>query len=124
MIVTYLGTCNYESLEETVSTSGLASIQKFYQLYTSFSEISNNMDIFDSITQAEKENGVQINKIYNFSYMKIDAVAGTQIKINEKVFTIDDSASLEFRNAKITSAQMISEGMASITVVYNGIIYA
>jgi hypothetical protein len=81
------------------------------------------MDIFSRIFYKENLNNSNILSIQSFTYMRVDATPGTRFLINGEEKTTDDNGIWEVRNAKITSAKMITEGMASITVVYNGIAY-
>lgn len=122
--------CTFESkIKAIIPQIGTTGIQKFYQIYENFSSISSSyqgidpMDIFSRIFYKENLNNSNILSIQSFTYMRVDATPGTRFLINGEEKTTDDNGIWEVRNAKITSAKMITEGMASITVVYNGIAY-
>jgi hypothetical protein len=119
--------CTFESKIKTLLPEGtLKGIQKFYQIYDNFtpkmeSEAKNPMDIFERIYLKETSN---IKAIQSFSYMRIDATPGMEFKINGELHSTDHNGFWENRNIKITSALMETPGMASITVIYNGVAYA
>jgi hypothetical protein len=120
--------CTFETKIKTVlPEDNLKGIQKFYQIYDNFtptmqSEAKNSMDIFERIYLKEASNNIKA--IQSFSYMRIDATPGMEFKINGELHRTDHNGFWEVRDIKITSALMETSGMASITVIYNGVAYA
>ena len=120
--------CTFETKIKTVlPEDNLKGIQKFYQIYDNFTPTMqlganiNPMDIFERIYLKETSN---IKTIQSFSYMRIDATPGIEFKINGELHKTDHNGFWENRDIKITSALMETPGMASITVIYNGVAYA
>ena len=75
------------------------------------------MNLFTAI----KNNDPSLIEVYNFIFLRIDGPARTTFKINGETHTLTtDLMSKEFKNISITSAEMITEGVATISVVYNG----
>lgn len=122
--LTYEGVTELNSTLKAISPTAYKGISKFYQLYNQFSQALANQDIIKTILEQEQGNGTNLYFIANLSFLRIDAKQGTQIKVNGEEITIGNSNSYELRNVPITSAVFITDTMASVTVVYNGVLYA
>lgn len=120
----YSGVSELSSTLKAINPIAYKGISKFYQLYTQFSQAAANQNIINTIFEQEQTNGLSLKFIANLSFLRIDAKQGTQLRINGEVITIGDSNSYELRNVPITSAVFLSDVMASVTVVYNGVLYA
>lgn len=121
MNVSYVAVCNYEEIEqEGAETGNYVAISKFDQLYNTFSESRGNVDIL----QGFKQQNSSVVRILNLTYLRVDAMPGTKLEINETPIVIGDSGILEYRDISITSAKFISDAVATISAIFNGVAYA
>lgn len=113
MNIKYTAVCSYKSKENSKpNLNNYSAVSNFYQLYTTFQE---NENVLATITTNEG-----LLKIVNLTYLRLDGTPGTQIEVDGKIYTLDNSSSIEIKDQKITSVRMISPGAASVTVIYNG----
>ncbi len=113
LTITYTAVCQYNSKGGSQpSTKNYVAVSNFYQLYMPF---TINQDVIKTIVS---EKG--LTKIVNLTYLRLDAVPGSQIEIDGRVYMVDDGGSIEFKDQKITNVKMLTPGQASISVIYNG----
>ena len=113
MNIQYVAVCQYNSKESSnPNLDDYHTVSNFYQLYDSFAE---NQDIIATIVSK-----TSLLKIVNLTYLRLDGLAGTKIEIDGNVYMLDDGGSIEIKNQKITSVKMLTPGVASISVIYNG----
>lgn len=116
--ITYKAVCKYESIEVVNNVINKVGVQELYQLYQNFTEGQQNRDIFKVL-----ESKISGLKVLSLSYLKVDAPAGTVLKINNIEYIIGPIKSLELNDIRITSADFLSESTAaSVTVIYNGMV--
>lgn len=113
LTIKYTAVCEYYATENTsLNLKNYKAISNFHQLYNSFEA---NTDIIKMI----RESAV-LNKIVNLTYLRVDSVPGAQIKVDNQIYTVNNSGSIEIKGQKITDVIMISSCVASISVIYNG----
>jgi hypothetical protein len=113
LTITYTAVCIYNSKESVQpNLNNYKAVSNFYQLYSSFEQ---NQNILETLVS---EAG--LIKIVNLTYLRLDGVPGTQIQVDGQIYTINNGGSIEIKNQKITDVIMISPGVASISVIYNG----
>lgn len=117
--ITYTAVCSYvqdaETKDNIVIDKNANIVSQFAQVYQEFNATSTK-DLFKVFLNTDPS----ITKIYSFNYLRVDAAPGTMIKINGKEQVIGEDMSREY-NMVITSAEMVSDAVASITVIYNGV---
>lgn len=120
MQIQYTAVCAYEQNEDsnTPSISDLKAVSQFKQIYNTFSDSKGNMDIMETVQKSDN----RIQKIINFTYLRVDAQAGTKLNINGQEITIGDTESYEIKDIAVTSAKFIKPAAASVSVIYNGFI--
>ena len=113
MNIKYIAVCKYNSKENSKpNLDKYHAVSNFYQLYDSFTE---NQDIIATIVSEAR-----LLKIINLTYLRLDGLAGTKIEVDGNVYMLDDGGSIEIKNQKITSVKILTPGVASISVIYNG----
>lgn len=113
MNIKYIAVCQYNSKENSKpNLDKYHAVSNFYQLYGSFTE---NQDIIATIVSEAR-----LFKIINLTYLRLDGLAGTKIEVDGNVYMLDDGGSIEIKNQKITSVKILTPGVASISVIYNG----
>lgn len=117
--LTYDAVFEYEEISSSIPDTNLnlTVVSKFVQLNTKFSKDLGNMNLFTAI----KNNDASLIEVYNFSFLRVEGVAGTKFKVNGEEYVLtSDFLSREFKDFSISSAEMLTEGPAIISVVYNG----
>ena len=107
--------------EKEIEDSNIAEnykiVSRFAQLYNTFTQAQNNLNLFEAFKQANPA----LVDIYNFTFLRIETEdPNAEIELNDELIRIGETGYLERKNISIESAVMKSQSAAYISVIYNG----